>query len=1075
MDSEMNHAANISSKGSPTVGSGAADDYVLTLDAFVRSIGVRRTTTMAVFLGAGASTSSGIPSAQMCIWEWKRQIFLTKNPGLEEQFAELSLDGVRRRIQGWLDRQGGYPAEGALEEYGFYVQQCFPISDDRRAYFAELVRRAVPHVGYRLLCHLAEADIFRSVWSPNFDGLPARAAAGFPLTPIEVSIDTQSRINRSPRKDELLCVSMHGDYRYDQLKNTPEELQQQEAALRAALIDELRDTSLIVSGYSGRDQSLMDALRDAYAQSGSGVLYWCGFSNSDPPVHVAQLIHHARSHGRQAHYVPSFGFDDLLTRVCLHCLQGDARQSALKTMEQFAPDDKLTREPWQIPKYQATTLIKSNCFAIECPSEVLRFDLKQWPQEKVWSSIREMTRGRSIVAVPFKGKVFALGLIDAIKDAFGENIKGRTERSPVGPKDLAYEDGAITSLMREALARSMAEATGLRTDGRYELWKVKPRDDQRQCKQGYVAFDSVHLYLRRIGGTQYLVLMPSIKIMDKAGVEAAPDIANPIKFAILGYQHNKPFNRTVMDWRSILLPKDRQSIYEFPHNSASSFRFKIRRSPVFGEIGIPQGGKIVRLPDKVRPLIKYNGIELKEPELVFSNKAGTASVKSPHPIRGIVENRPFDFPLTARGFFTAVRVGVICAAGESRILQGYLHNATRALAPTQSERDYLVNYPGFQAAYGVSVEIPQPGEAGWFVCPEPSSSNPHVGSLEIASHINRGIEALQSSYAPHVVVICFPTRWQSFRGYRTEDERFDVHDFVKAFCVQRGIATQFLDQETISDAYQCRVWWWLSLALYVKAMRTPWLLSNLAEDTAFVGLGFSVDPAADKGRHVVLGCSHIYSGKGEGLQYRLSKVENPIFYGANPFMSKDDARRTGETIRQLFFDARFKLPDRVVLHKRTHFTPEEREGLADGLSGVKYVDMLEIQIDNAIRYVASTLKSDGTLDDDGYPVRCGTAMKLDDFTALLWVHGATTALNPRGKYFQGKRRIPAPLTVRRHAGRTDLRQLAEEILGLSKMNWNTFDLYTKLPATVHSSNEIARIGSLLQRFGASSYDYRLFI
>ena len=44
-------------------------------------------------------------------------------------------------------------------------------------------------------------------------------------------------------------------------------------------------------------------------------------------------------------------------------------------------------------------------------------------------------------------------------------------------------------------------------------------------------------------------------------------------------------------------------------------------------------------------------------------------------------------------------------------------------------------------------------------------------------------------------------------------------------------------------------------------------------------------------------------------------------------------------------------------------------------------------------------------------------MKLDDYTALVWVHGATTTLNPRHKYFQGKRRIPAPLTVRRHAGR----------------------------------------------------------
>src|SRR5206468_10979719 len=101
--------------------------------------------------------------------------------------------------------------------------------------------------------------------------------------------------------------------------------------------------------------------------------------------------------------------------------------------------------------------------------------------------------------------------------------------------------------------------------------------------------------------------------------------------------------------------------------------------------------------------------------------------------------------------------------------------------------------------------------------------------------------------------------------------------------------------------------------------------------------------------------------------------------------------------------------------------------------------------------------------------------KVDDYTALVWVHGDTTAFNPPDKYFQGKRRIPAPLSVRRHAGRTDLKRLAEEILGLSKMNWNTFDLYTKSPATVQSSNEIARIGSLLGPFQPRAYDFRLFL
>ena len=118
-------------------------------------------------------------------------------------------------------------------------------------------------------------------------------------------------------------------------------------------------------------------------------------------------------------------------------------------------------------------------------------------------------------------------------------------------------------------------------------------------------------------------------------------------------------------------------------------------------------------------------------------------------------------------------------------------------------------------------------------------------------------------------------------------------------------------------------------------------------------------------------------------------------------------------------------------------------------------------------------KSDDTFDYDNYPVRRGTVMKLNDFNAMMWVHGATTAVNPKLTYFQGKRRIPAPVIITRHAGRTDLQPPTEEILGLSNMNWNTFDLHTKLPATLHSSNEIARISSLLQRFGTSSYDYRL--
>jgi hypothetical protein len=676
--------------------------------------------------------------------------------------------------------------------------------------------------------------------------------------------------------------------------------------------------------------------------------------------------------------------------------------------------------------------------------------------------------------VPLKGKVLAIGLADHVRVIFGDNINGNIERTPVAPEEYRYEDGAIVHLMRKALVCAMADAIKVNTDLDAEMWLSQPVKTVLQGNLKCVACESLLAFLRRVGSTQYLVLKPSIKVLDGAGEAVSREIADPIKLSILGWQHNKPFNQAINKWRMKLFPDKKTVTFEYPKGCGSTFTFKVRSSPIFAGVS-RRDGPTIALPDGVRPLLKHRGIELEEPKLLFSNREASGTVVDTHPIRGIVANRPYDFPLTYRGLVPLIRVGVVCPQTEANTLSSYLANAQHRHGPSTTEQDYLIDYPGFQQAYGLPLDVPHPGDAGWVTCPEPIESDSHRGAVEVARQITNGILTLQSSYSAHVVLIFFPDRWNHLRGYTDKDERFDVHDFVKAFCIQRGLASQFLDETTLADQQRCRIWWWLSLALYVKSMRTPWVLDNLSDDTAFVGLGFSIDRTAHRGQHVVLGCSHIYSARGEGLQYRLSKIDDPIMRGGNPFMSKEDARRVGETIRELFYDTRTRLPSRVVLHKRTPFRREEREGLLDGLGGVDQIDMLEIQIDHALRYVASHIKQDGSFDEDNYPVRRGTAVQLDDYTALLWVHGATRAVNPRLNYFQGKRRIPAPLSIRRHVGHTELRQICDEILGLSKMNWNTFDLYTKDPATLHSSNEIARIGSPLHRFGTVSYDYRLFI
>lgn len=43
------------------------------------------------------------------------------------------------------------------------------------------------------------------------------------------------------------------------------------------------------------------------------------------------------------------------------------------------------------------------------------------------------------------------------------------------------------------------------------------------------------------------------------------------------------------------------------------------------------------------------------------------------------------------------------------------------------------------------------------------------------------------------------------------------------------------------------------------------------------------------------------------------------------------------------------------------------------------------------------------------------------------------------------------------------------------MNWNSFNLYTKLPATIDTSNTLAQVGNLLHQYNGATYDYRYFI
>lgn len=108
------------------------------LDALVRSLQISKASPHALFLGAGASMSSGVPSAATCVHRWKRNIFETKNPDLKDSVGELSLPSVQERIDRWLKASAIWP-DDSEDDYGYFIEKCYPIEESRRRFFMELI------------------------------------------------------------------------------------------------------------------------------------------------------------------------------------------------------------------------------------------------------------------------------------------------------------------------------------------------------------------------------------------------------------------------------------------------------------------------------------------------------------------------------------------------------------------------------------------------------------------------------------------------------------------------------------------------------------------------------------------------------------------------------------------------------------------------------------------------------------------------------------------------------------------------------------------------------------------------
>lgn len=273
------------------------------------------------FLGAGASAAAGVPTAGQMVWDFKRQLYCTAQRVSLATCSDLNSPHVQARIQLYFDDAGGYPTFSADDEYAFYFERALPDAADRRAYIEQKVRAASPSYGHMALAGLLKMDKARVIWTTNFDRVVEDAAARVfgGTTALVAATLGEPRLALEALNGGRwpLLGKLHGDFQSRRLKNISEELQAQDAELRHAFLESCQRYGLAVVGYSGRDESVMETMREALA-NGRGFpagLFWFHRSGSTPYAAVTQLIAEAEAKGVGAYLVEVETFDELLSDV----------------------------------------------------------------------------------------------------------------------------------------------------------------------------------------------------------------------------------------------------------------------------------------------------------------------------------------------------------------------------------------------------------------------------------------------------------------------------------------------------------------------------------------------------------------------------------------------------------------------------------------------------------------------------------------------------------------------------------------------------------------------------------------
>lgn len=256
--------------------------------------------------------------------------------------------------------------------------------------------------------------------------------------------------------------------------------------------------------------------------------------------------------------------------------------------------------------------------------------------------------------------------------------------------------------------------------------------------------------------------------------------------------------------------------------------------------------------------------------------------------------------------------------------------------------------------------------------------------------------------------------------------------------------------------------WNLATGLFYKTMpKPPWRLATVRPGVCYIGMVYKSLPDDPNGHACC--AAQMFLNEGDGVVFR--GANGPWKTGDHEFhLKRDAAKNLLKMVLETYKEMHDGPPKELFIHGQTYFNDEEWQAFCD--AAPRETNVVGVRI--------GTTGGETKLFRDGdYPVLRGTALLLDDKVAYLWTTGYVPQLDT---YIGPETPNPLYITVMKSKYATpDIRTVLADIMGLTKINYNSCNFNDGLPVTVRFARMVGDVLMMGSAKGQQKQPFKFYV